>query len=128
MTHAAHVGSRTLGLQVEWGTRPLWYSVNNDFPAPYSTDEINEVVVLSAELRAEISEWNERVIAACGKSSSQGVAFFCQDDEAALTREGEALARRMRHELPSDIVVQYGPLHSDDWVVVEHDHGDGDAK
>jgi hypothetical protein len=126
MTGAAHVGSRTLGLQVEWGTRPLWYSVGDEFPAPYSPDEINEVVALSADLREEINDWNERFVATCGKNSPQASDFFCQDDEATLTREGEALARRIRQELPADIVVKYGALHSDEWVVVEHDHRDED--
>ncbi len=119
MTHAAHVGNRTLGLQVEWGTRPLWYSDGDEFPAPYSPDEINVVVLLSRELCEAIGEWNERFIATHGKNSPEGSLFFCQDDEAAFVREGEVLARRMRRELPSDIVVQYGPLHTDDWVVVE---------
>jgi hypothetical protein len=108
----------TIGLQAEWGTGPLWVSERDDFPEPYSADEIADVISLSEGLRRAIAAWNERFQGIYNDTAPQDSAFDGPDEEAQFVVEGRELARRMREELPSAVVVQYGGLDSGDWEEV----------
>lgn len=121
MTDTPAAANRTLGLQAEWGMWPLWLSTDDDFPESYDFDEVTAIVPLSEELCEAINAWDERFQAIYNKDSPQDSAFASEGDEATFIAEGEILARRIRHEAPADVVVQYAPPYGGSWVVVDPD-------
>lgn len=109
----------TIKLQVEWGTGPLWVSRGaDDFPDSYDTEEIGDIVPLSDGLRREIAAWGDRFQVTLNQDYPPDSGFAAPAEEATFIAEGRELARRMKAELPADVVVEYVPLHSNQREII----------
>ncbi|GAA4411024.1 hypothetical protein ACFQV2_39865 [Actinokineospora soli] len=91
-------------LMPDWGTGPLWVA-KDGVSEPYDTDEITEVLSLSAELRTEIAAWDNRFQATFNAEYPPDSAFPTPEDEAVFIADGRELARRVQTEVPGAVVL-----------------------
>jgi hypothetical protein len=100
----------TIQLIPEWGTSPLWVSVEGGVTDPYDLDEITDVVPLSKQLLADIVAWDDRLDAVYNRAVPQDSGFATVAEWEAFNEEGRELARRMQAEVTSNVSVTYTPL------------------
>ncbi|MGX7824714.1 hypothetical protein ACTG9Q_06450 [Actinokineospora sp. 24-640] len=87
-------------LRPDWGTGPIWVATPNDGYEPYDSEEVTEVLDLSAELRADIAAWDDRNHATLNHDDPPSSGFPTPEDEAVFVADGKQLALRLRDELP----------------------------
>ncbi|WP_245975534.1 hypothetical protein [Amycolatopsis palatopharyngis] len=70
-----------VSLRFDWRVDPLWVSIDNDIADNYGPGDITEMVSLSAELRAAIAEWNDRMQSTYVEEQPQDSGFSDPEDE-----------------------------------------------
>jgi hypothetical protein len=114
MSDAGQVTEITL--QFDWRVDPLWVSVDNDVPENCSTGDIAEYVSFSAELLADIAEWNDRMQNTYRDDAPQDSGLR-DEAEQKFIADGRELARRLKQEVGPGIRVEYVPLGGSTEVV-----------
>lgn len=97
-------------LRVEWHAGPFSVVIDDSPYDDYQVEEIHEVVSLSDELTAAISEWNEKFQSISNAAATQDSDMQIGEAEKKFNEEGRELARRIKREVPPHVIVSYVPL------------------
>lgn len=105
-------------LSFEWRMGPLWVSFDDgDVPTSYFADEVTEVLPLSGELVAAITEWDERLQRTFVSEQPQDSGFNDPEEYRKFNADGRELALRLKREVDPGITVVYDPGGDADEVI-----------
>lgn len=100
----------TLTLQVDWGIGPFWVAMGNSIPDDYLPEEISDIVSLSEELISAVSRWDEWFQNTFNSDFPQESGILDELEKKKFDKEGRELARRIKQEASTHIVVEYVSL------------------
>ncbi|MEY7971633.1 hypothetical protein AB8O38_06475 [Saccharomonospora xinjiangensis] len=93
----------------DWGTGPFWVTTEDDpLPDEYSTDEINDLVLVSEDLVRSFAEWNNRMQRTFDADDPASSGFADPEKKQRWIEDGRELTRRLKSEVPG-VHVKYRP-------------------
>jgi hypothetical protein len=104
-------------LMPDWGIGPLWVSIDGGIYDPYDTDDITEVMSVGGELRGDIAAWDHRFQEILDENDPVNSDFPTPEAAERFLADGRALAQRLRTELPSEVIVEYGTIEGTVWQI-----------
>jgi hypothetical protein len=103
-----------IDLGADWTGGPFWVGFNGKRGyETYYTDEITKHLSLSDDLLQAITAWDRQYQRLLNQDDPASSDFPSPQAEVEFNAAGLALARRLRAELPAEILVEYGAMNGD---------------